>query len=60
MYEKKLAELSLRINEMEVERDRVLAEMGKYISILQIALGIVLSDLVKFCNIYCMLLRYES
>lgn len=29
MYEKKLAELSLRINEMEVERDRVLAEMGE-------------------------------
>lgn len=30
MYEKKLAELSLRINEMEVERDRVLVEMGEW------------------------------
>lgn len=28
MYERKLAELSVRITEMEAERDRVLAEMG--------------------------------
>ncbi|MCP9266058.1 Kinesin-like protein [Dirofilaria immitis] len=42
LAEKKLAELSLRINEMEVERDRVLAEMGEceYIIIPGVAVNI--------------------